>query len=80
MDPHQTAIEHKINMAGQKFAHDATHCNFKRTALSENSLHYDNKTTKQILCRFQKICIFNFFKDHKIVTHLLFSDVLRLIR
>ena len=31
---HQTAIEHKMNMALQKFAHGANHyCNFKRTAL-----------------------------------------------
>ena len=44
-------------MALQKFAHGATHyCKFKHTALCENALHYDNKTTmnKQILCRFQK--------------------------
>ena len=55
---HLTAIEHKMNMALQKFAHGATHyCKFKHTALCENALHYDNKTTinKQILCRFQKI-------------------------
>ena len=47
-----------MNMALQKFAHGATHyCKFKHTALCENALHYDNKTTinKQILCRFQKI-------------------------
>ena len=37
-----------MNMALQKFAHGAHHyCNFKRTALFENALHYDNK---QILC------------------------------
>ena len=44
-------------MALQKFAHSATHCcKFKHTALCENALHYDNKTTinKQILCKFQK--------------------------
>ena len=44
-------------MALQKFAHGATHyCKFKHTALCENALHYDNKTTinKQILCKFQK--------------------------
>ena len=54
---HHTAVEHKMNMALQKFAHGATHyCKFKHTALCENALHYDNKTTinKQILCRFQK--------------------------
>ena len=54
---HHTAIEHKMNMALQKFAHGATHyCKFKHTALRENALYYDNKTTinKQILCRFQK--------------------------
>ena len=54
---HHTAIEHKMNMALQNFAHGATHyCKFKRTALCENDLHYDNKITinKQILCRFQK--------------------------
>ena len=75
-----TAIEHKINMALQKFAHGETHyCKFKRTALSENALHYDNKTTinKQILCRFQKIF---FFKNQKIETRLLSSDILRLVR
>ena len=57
----QTAIEHKMNMAQlmalQQFAHGATtinNCNFKRTALYENDMHYDNKTTinKQILCRY----------------------------
>ena len=56
---HHTAVEHKINMALQKFAPGATHyCKFKHTALCENALHYDNKTTinKQILCRFQKNC------------------------
>ena len=66
---HHTAIEHKMNMALQKFAHGATHyCKFKHTALCENALHYDNKTTinKQILCRFQKF----FFKDQKNETHL----------
>ena len=33
------------------------YCKFKHTALCENALHYDSKTTinKQILCRFQKI-------------------------
>ena len=44
-------------MASQEFAHGATHyCKFKHTALCENALHYDNKTTinKQILWRFQK--------------------------
>ena len=37
--------------------HGPTHyCKFKRTALCENALYYDNKTTinKQILCRFPK--------------------------
>ena len=56
---HHTAIEYRINMVLQKFAHGETHhCKFKRTALCENALHYDNKTTinKQILCRFQKNC------------------------
>ena len=51
-------------MALQKFAHGATHyCKFKRTALCENALLYDNKTTinKQILCKFQKI----FFQTSK---------------
>ena len=43
---HHTAVEHKINMALQKFAPGATHyCKFKHTALCENALHYDNKTT-----------------------------------
>ena len=53
-----------MNIALQKFAHGATHyCKFKHTALCENALHYDNKTTinKQILCRFQK----NFFQRSK---------------
>ena len=51
-------------MALQKFAHGATHyCKFKHTALCENALHYDNKTTinKQILWRFEK----NFFQASK---------------
>ena len=51
-------------MALQKFAHGATHyCKFKHTALCENALHYDNKTTinKQNLWRFQK----NFFQRSK---------------
>ena len=51
-------------MALQKFTHGATHyCKFKHTALCENALHYDNKTTinKQILWRFQK----NFFQTSK---------------
>ena len=46
-----------MNMALQNFAHGATHyCKFKRTALCENDLHYDNKITinKHILCGFQK--------------------------
>ena len=76
---HHTAIEHKMNMALQKFAHGATHyCKFKRTALCENALHYDNKTTinKQILSRFRN----KLFKDQNIETHLLSSDVLRLVR
>ena len=53
---HHTAIEHKMNMA-------LHYCKFKHTALSENVLHNDNKTTinKQILCRFQK----NFFQRSK---------------
>ena len=66
---HHTAIEHKMNMALQKFAHGETHyCKFKRTALCQNVLHHDNETTiiKQILCRLQK----TFFKDQKIKTHL----------
>ena len=48
---HHTAIEHKMNMAQTHY------CKFKRTALCENALHYDNKTTinKHILCRFQTI-------------------------
>ena len=53
-----------MNMALQKFAHGATHyCKFKHTALCENALHYDNKTTinKQILWRFQK----TFFQTSK---------------
>ena len=52
-------------MALQKFAPGATHYfKFKHTALCENALHYDNKTTikKPILYRFQK--------DQKIETHL----------
>ena len=62
-------LEHKMNMVLQKFAHGATHyCKFKHTALCQNALLCDNKTTinKQILCRFH---IF-FFKDQKIETHL----------
>ena len=54
---HQTAIKHKMNMASQKFARGATdNCNFKRTALCQNALHYDKKTTisKKILCGFKK--------------------------
>ena len=49
---HHTAIEDKMNMAL-----------YKHTALCENALHYDNKTTinKQILWRFQK----NFFQTSK---------------
>ena len=61
---HHTVIEHKMNMALQKFAHGATHyCKFKHTALCENALHYDNKTTinKQNLWRFQK----HFFQRSK---------------
>ena len=63
-------------MALQKFAHGATHyCKIKRTALCENALHYDNKTTinKKILCRFQK----KFLQRSK-NWHLLSSDVFRL--
>ena len=55
-----------MNMALQKFAHGATHyCKFKRTALCENALHYDNKTTlnKQILCSFQKKFFFQRSKN-----------------
>ena len=62
-------LEHKMNMALRKFAHGATHyCKFKHTALCENALHWDNKTTinKQILCRFHKM----FFKEAKIEIHL----------
>ena len=53
-------------------------CIFQSTALFEFAMHYTKKTTinMQILCRFQK----NFFKDQKIETHLLFLDVLRLVR
>ena len=53
-------------------------CIFQSTALFEFAMHYTKKTTinKQILCRFQKF----FFKDQKIETHLLFLDVLRLVR
>ena len=61
--------EHKMNMALQNFAHGATHyCKFKHTALCQNALLCDNKTTinKQILCRFHNC----FFKDQKIETHL----------
>ena len=69
-----------MNMALQKFAHGATHyCKFKHTALCENALHYDNKTTinKQILCRFQ---IFFFQKSknwnpHSIVRYFAPSQV-----
>ena len=56
-------------MVLQKFAHGATHyCKFKHTALCQNALLCDNKTTinKQILCRFHNC----FFKDQKIETHL----------
>ena len=59
-----TAIEHKINMALQKFAPGTTHyCKFKHTALFENALLYDNKTTinEPILCRFQN----DFFQRSK---------------
>ena len=39
-------MEHKMNMALQKFAHGATHYyKLKHIALCENALHYDNKTT-----------------------------------
>ena len=54
-----------MNRALQKFAPGATHYfKFKHTALCENALQYDNKTTikKPILYRFQK--------DQKIETHL----------
>ena len=71
---HHTAIEHKMNMALQKFAHGATHyCKFKHTALCENALHYDNKTTinKQILCRFQKI----FFSKIKKLKHTFYRQI-----
>ena len=42
------------------------YCKFKRTALCENALHYDNETTinKQILCRFQKLFFQRFKKCH----------------
>ena len=62
-------LEHKMNMALQKFAHGATHyCKFKHKAPCENTLHCGNKTTinKPILCRFHNI----FFKNQKIETHL----------
>ena len=61
-------------MALQKFAHGATHyCKFKHTALCENALHYDNKTTinKQILCRFQKI----FFSKIKKLKHTFYRQI-----
>ena len=53
-------------------------CIFQSTALFEFAMHYTKKTTinMRILCRFQKM----FFKDQKIETHLLFLDVLRLVR
>ena len=72
---HHTAVEHKINMALQKFAPGATHyCKFKHTALCENALQYDNKTTinKQILCRFQNFFFFQKSKNwntHSIVRY-----------
>ena len=77
---HHTAIKHKMNMALQKFAHGATHyCKFKHTALCENALHCDNKTTinKQILCRFRKQI---FSKIKKLKHTFLSSNVLRLVR
>ena len=49
-------------MALQKFAHGATHCcKFKHTALCQNALLCDNKTTinKQILCRFHSSLSWN---------------------
>ena len=52
-------------MALQKFAPGATHyCKFEHTALCENALHYDNKTT------IKKPILFKFQKDQKIETHL----------
>ena len=71
---HHTAVEHNINMALQKFAPGATHyCKFKHTALCENALHYDNKTTinKQILCRFQKF----FFSKIKKLKHTFYRQM-----
>ena len=71
---HHTAVEHKINMALQKFAPVATHyCKFKHTALCENALHYDNKTSinKQILCRFQKF----FFSKIKKLKHTFYRQM-----
>ena len=65
-------------MALQKFAHGATHyCKFKRTALCENALHHDKKPppTSKFYVDFKN----NFFKDQKTETHLLSSDVLRLV-
>ena len=62
-------LEHKMNMALQKFAHGATHyCNFKNTALCENALHYDKKppSTSKFYVDFKKM----FFKHQKIETHL----------
>ena len=56
-------------MALQNFADGTTHyCKFERTALCENALHYDNKTTINIksYVDFQK----KIFKDSKIETHL----------
>ena len=54
-----------MNMALQKFAPGATHyCKFKHTALCQNALHYDNKTT------IKKPILFKFQKGQKIETHL----------
>ena len=64
---HHTAIEHKINMALQKFARGASHyCNFKRTALGEKMLC---TTTTKLPSRSRFYVDFktNMFKDQKTI-------------
>ena len=53
-------------------------CIFQNTALFEFAMHYSKQTTikKQIYVDFKKIVS----KDQKIETHLLFLDVLHLVR
>ena len=47
-------LEHKMNMALQKFAHGATHyCKFKHAALCKNSLHCKNQNIETHLSIFK---------------------------